>query len=245
MEPPPIPPAYYSDPPEAHEDPILKFFWFGPDQRSERGPERTRRTTMSWQSAASTSRQDVLIISEPRRFSCAIVESTSITPPLPKRVVEKRRSSSTFDRLCRHLKDGYDTHSFIPPHISSPHLISSCLYYPYDAYYSTYCVLTYRMLLARQTGSTTTTILLLSSAVRHVPSFRRLIATMCHLMAAAAAAAAENYALSFLSSFFYPFSHRKAPHSLPVEQLPTGGPRHHRHEEEGMTTITTVIIITD
>ncbi|ULT86719.1 hypothetical protein L3Y34_006432 [Caenorhabditis briggsae] len=109
MEPPPIPPAYYSDPPEAHEDPILKFFWFGPDQRSERGPERTRRTTMSWQSAASTSRQDVLIISEPRRFSCAIVESTSITPPLPKRVVEKRRSSSTFDRLCRHLKQFFES----------------------------------------------------------------------------------------------------------------------------------------
>ncbi|PIC23347.1 hypothetical protein B9Z55_017078 [Caenorhabditis nigoni] len=62
---------------------------------------------MSWQSGASTSRQDVLIISEPRRFSCAIVESTAIAPtqvPLPKRVMEKRRSSSTFDRLCRHLK---------------------------------------------------------------------------------------------------------------------------------------------
>lgn len=78
MEPPPFPP-YLTDPPE---EPIYKSFYFNqPNQQ-----------TMSWQPTT----KDVLIMLEPRRFSCAIVESTSIIPstvplptkmkPLPKRM---------------------------------------------------------------------------------------------------------------------------------------------------------------
>ncbi|KAF1752849.1 hypothetical protein GCK72_019404 [Caenorhabditis remanei] len=78
MEHPPIPP-YLSDPPE--EEPILKSFHFN----------SPNRPTMRFQSDTI---EDVIIFCEPYRISCAIVESTSITPnpvPLPTKKQNKKR----------------------------------------------------------------------------------------------------------------------------------------------------------